>query len=207
MLLAAKNIPIIRLRPGTKIPIDQAWQNLATTDVDKILAWDKETPNAGVAAVAKSDGVLFFESDVEDTVERYQNETGEIFPETYVVQSRPGRLHFYFTQTAESRACGSITQQQIPFGSLRQNNSYVVGAGSIHEVTGEPYTVVQDVPLVPIPTKFLEWLKSQVKRLEETRPSLTGSDPIPFGSHDSTLTAIAGRLRSDGLEEKRLNRF
>jgi hypothetical protein len=201
--LAAKNIPVIRLHHRSKKPIDSAWPNLATTDTNKILAWDADTPTAGCAAVAKNDGVLFFESDEENTIERYEKETAEEFPVTYRSQSRPGRDHFYFLQTDESRACGSITQREIPFGSLRQNNAYVVAVGSIHEATGLPYEIVQDEPLVPIPAKFIEWLQTQKVKSTPTTNNLVGTKaPIPRGAHDVTLTAICGKWWSDGLSKE-----
>jgi hypothetical protein len=198
--MAANNVPVIRLQPKSKIPMDKAWQILATTDVDKILAWDKETPNANCACVAQSDGVLFFETDEPGVVGRYEEETGEMFPETFAVQSREDRYHFYFLQTQESRKCGSITQKEIPFGSLRQNNAYVVAAGSIHPTTGLPYTILNDSPIVPVPTKLLEWLQAQVTKTSTAVSLAASKAPIPLGQHDVTLTAIAGKLRQDGLE-------
>ena len=200
--LAAKGIPVIRLAPRSKVPLDQNWPLLATTDTNKILAWDAETPNAGCGAVAKSDGFLFFESDADGTIDRYEKETGEVLDETFVVQSRPGRLHYYFAQTGESRACGSITQQEILFGSLRQHNAFVVGPGSIHCDTGFPYEIVNEAPIIPIPSALITWLQKQKKKAEATAPSLTGKDPIPYGVHDTTLTAIGGKLRADGLERE-----
>ncbi len=197
--LAMKGIPVVRLQPKSKIPMEKAWQTLATTDVDKILAWDKETPGANCACVAKDDGVLFFETDEPGVIERFEKETGEHF-ETFTVSSRKDRFHFYFLQTDESRRVGSITQKQIPFGSLRQNNAYVVAPGSIHPTTGLPYVVVADAPLIPIPASLLKWLDAQRIKAKATAPSLSGDGPIPRSQHDVTLTAIAGKWRQDGLE-------
>jgi RecA-family ATPase len=193
--LAAKNIPVIRLYPGEKRPIDSAWQMIATTDTNKILAWDAETPNAGCGAVAKNDGVLFFESDAEGTIERYEREMGETLDETLVVQSRPGRLHYYFVQTPESRACGNISQKLIPFGSLRQNNAYLVAPGSIHPITKQPYELVNDAEPIPIPAKLIEWLQNQIVKAPSSAASLEQGARIPNGQHDSTLAFRAGQLR------------
>jgi hypothetical protein len=192
-------VPVVRLQARSKVPMDKAWPNLATTDPLTIQTWALDTPNANCASVAKSDGVLFFETDEPGVIERYEKETGESF-KTFTVQSRPGRYHFYFAQTPESRACGSITQKEIPFGSLRQNNAYVVAPGSIHPTTGEPYTVHDSSPIIPIPTRLIDWLQAQRTNAAPTTPALTGKDPIPFGMHDVTLTAIAGKWRQDGLE-------
>jgi hypothetical protein len=195
--LAMMGVPVCRLQPISKVPMEKSWQNLATTDIDKIIAWDSETPNCNCASVAKSDGVLFFETDEPGIKERFEQEAGERF-QTFTVQSRPGRLHFYFTQTDESRKCGSITQKEIPFGSLRQNNAYVVSPGSIHPITKEPYVVVDDSPIIPIPTKLIEWLVAQ-RTKTATIASSAGEGPIPVGERDNTLTSIGGKLRAAGL--------
>jgi hypothetical protein len=198
--LAIKGIPQIRLKPKSKVPLEKAWQTLATVDIDKIIAQDAETPGCGAASVAKSDGLCFFESDVEGTKERFEQETGETF-KTFTVQSRPGRHHYYFFNTDASRTCGSITQQEIPFGSFRQNNQYVVSPGSIHQETGLPYEVVDNSSIIPIPAKLIEWLQSQIVKAPASQTSAASTKgPIPKGQHDVTLTAIAGKLRADGLE-------
>jgi Bifunctional DNA primase/polymerase, N-terminal len=201
--LALMKVPVIRIQAKSKIPMDRSWQTLATTDVNKILAWDVETPNANCAAVAKSDGFLFFETDEPGVIERFEKETGESF-ETFTVQSRPGRFHYYFSQTPESRACGSITQKEIPFGSLRQNNAYVISANSIHPTTGLPYTIHDDSPIIPIPKGLVVWLTNNKTKAQTSSPSLQGDDPIPRGMHDVTLHKIAGKLRQDGLEREEI---
>jgi hypothetical protein len=201
--MAALGVPVIRLQPKSKVPLDKAWQTLATTDSQKILAWDAETPNANCGSVAKSNGVLFFETDEPGVIERYEKETGESF-RTFRVQSRKDRFHFYFLQTDESRSCGTITQKEIPFGSLRQNNAYVVSPGSIHPDSGLPYLLVDPSPIIPIPAGLVAWLISQRAKAQTSSPSLHGSEPIPHGMHDVTLTAIAGKLRQDGLEREEI---
>jgi hypothetical protein len=198
--IAAKGVPVIRLQPKSKLPLDKSWQTLATVDVDKILAWDAETPTAGCASVALMGGVCFLETDEEGVIERYEKETGEKFPKTFTVQSRPGRYHFYFRQSPESQACGTITQKEIPWGSFRQDRAYCVSPGSLHPTTGLPYTVRDDSPIIPIPKGLVAWLISQKTKIKPSSPTLLGNEPIPFGMHDVTLTAIAGKLRNDGLE-------
>lgn len=217
-----RNIPVIRLQPKSKIPMNKAWQEIATTDEATIREWAKETPNANCACVAKHDGVLFFETDEPGVIERFEKETGEKLPQTFTAQSREGRYHFYWLQTDESRKCGSITQKEIPFGSLRQNNAYVVSPGSIHPTTGLPYAVVDDSPVIPIPTSLIAWLVAQKLKaapkattasslpvlspedLEARIQEVISGDPIPRGSHDVTLTEIAGTLRGLGLEQDRI---
>lgn len=202
--MAMMGVPVIRLQPKSKIPIDKRWQELATVDVNKILAWDSETPAANCASVAFSDGICFLETDEDGVSEKYKKETGEDFPKTFTVQSRPGRFHFYFGQTDETRACGSITQGELKWGSFRQNRAYCVSPGSVHPTTGLPYIVHDDSPIIPAPKGLVAWLIYQKAATKTSSPTLLGNDPIPYGSHDSFLTKIAGRLRSDGLEREEI---
>jgi hypothetical protein len=197
--MSKMNVPVVRLHARSKVPMDRAWQTLATTDPGTIHTWAIDTPNANCASVAKPDGVLFFESDEPGVITRYEKETGESF-KTFTVQSRPGHLHFYFYQTDDSRKCGSISQKLIRFGSLRQNDAYCVSPGSLHPDTGEPYKIKVDAPITPIPKSLIDWLQAQRTNAAATTPALAGDGPIPLGMHDVTLTAIAGKWRQDGLE-------
>ncbi len=61
--IASSGVPVIRLRPKSKLPLDSEWQNLATTDIGTIIKWNEETPDANCGSVAKSDGFLFFEAE------------------------------------------------------------------------------------------------------------------------------------------------
>jgi len=198
--MAALNIPTIRLQPKSKLPMDKAWPSLATTSIDTILAQNSETPYAGCACVAKPDGVCFLEVDEPGVVERYEQETGEKFPEP-TVQSRPGRLHYYLLQTDETRACGNVSQKELVWGSFRQRDQYVVAAGSTHAVTGEPYQLLSST-IAPAPKRLIEWLTAQRTKSTEIKANqnLMGNDPISLGQHDVTLFAIACTLREKGLE-------
>lgn len=224
-LMVEKGIPVVRLYPLSKEPIDTGWQNRATTDLDQIAAWDQETPsaNCGVVAKADADGFLFFEADEPNVLRRFEQATGEHF-ETFAVQSRPGRIHHYFKQTLLSRKVGSITQAKLKFGTLRQHNAYVVGPLSIHPITGEPYKIVRDVEIIPIPDSFLNWLVSQtIETSKSTGPTTPYAAPgetvdvdaaienvfangvtIASGGRNSSLTSIAGVLRNLGLESEEI---
>ncbi len=198
--LAMRSVPVIRLQPKSKIAMDKSWPTKASTNVDTILLWNSETPAANCGCVAKDDGFLFFETDLlvgghDAVVERFEQETGEKFPKTYTVKSSKG-FHYYFLQTPESRTCGSITQQEIPFGSLRQNNAYVVSSGSVHPTTGQLYTTADESPIVPIPTSLIQWLQAQCAKKSITPNVETNQGAlIPHGQIHAALCSEAGRLR------------
>jgi hypothetical protein len=195
-------VPVVRLHSRAKEPIDTGWQNRATTDVAQIEAWNKETPEANCGSVAKADGFLFFESDAPGVIRRYEQETGESF-ETFTVSSRPGRFHFYFRQTPLSKKVGSITQAKLKFGTLRQHNAYVVAPNSIHPETGEPYRVVKNVPIIPAPDRFINWLVEK-SGVDEKSPAAPTGQKILQGGRNSSLATYAGKLRHDGLESDEL---
>jgi len=203
--LAMRGIRVARLHPRSKIPMEKNFQNLATTDVDKILAWDSETPGANCACIAKPDGVCFFESDVPGTMERYEKETGTSV-KTFTVQSRPGRLHYYFLQTDETRECGNIIQSSkggatgLPFGSFRQANEFVVAPGSTHPDTGLKYEIFDSSPIISAPNGFAGWLSAQRSKPPAANPETTEIGPILEGGRDNTLTSIGGKLRHAGLD-------
>lgn len=199
VLIAGLGVPVIRLHEKAKEPIDIGWQNRATTNVEQIEKWAEETPNANCGSVAKADGFLFFESDEPGVIRKYEQETGESF-QTFTVQSRPGRFHFYFSQTDLTRKIGSITQAKLKFGTLRQHNAFVVSPGSIHPSTGKPYTIARNVAIIPAPDSFINWLKEKAGTEEKLSAALAPGVKIPQGGRNSSLAAYAGKLRSDGLE-------
>jgi Bifunctional DNA primase/polymerase, N-terminal/AAA domain len=209
--MAARGLPVIRIHNSSKRPIDSGWPNLATTDPAVIEAWSKETPSAGCACVAKHDGYVFFECDDKAELDRFEKETGESL-KTFTVQSSPGKFHFYLRQTDLSRKIGNISQKLIPsIGSLRQNNAYVVAAGSLHEKTGLPYKIVDNSPIIDAPEALLKWLDAQRTSSAPATTSDKTSAPIPTEpsglkitvdpelmiteARDNTMASIAGSLR------------
>jgi hypothetical protein len=198
---AERGIPVCRVQPNSKLPMDKGWPDLATTDRATLTAWSTETPNAGVALVAKADGFCFFESDLSGVMKRFRDEIGEKF-QTLTQQSRPGRYHYVFRQTELSRKIGSITQKELKVGSFRQNNAYIVGAGSIHPETKEPYRIVCDAPIIPIPDSFLTWLVAQAQshKTETSKESSSAPVQIKQGGRNDHLISEAGKLRRLGLE-------
>jgi len=195
--MAAKNLPVIRLKPKSKEPIDTGWQNRATTNVEQIQKWSQESPESNVGIVAKVDGFLFFEADEKGILRQFEMETGEHF-ETFAVQSRPGRIHHYFKQTPLSKTIGSIAQAKLKFGSLRQHNAFVVGPNSIHPVTGELYKIVRDVEIIPIPDNFLNWLVKKSGADENSATAVASEQKIEQGGRNTSLAKQAGKLRDAG---------
>lgn len=205
--LAARGIPQIRLKPRSKIAFDKDWPSLATTDLTTLARWDQETPdaNCGCVAQSKPNGILIFETDSPFVLQRLKTETGFDAPETFMIRSSPGRTHLYLRQTANTAALGNVSQGFVKHGdfSVRVQNEYCVGAGSLHPTTGEPYTVVSTADIVSAPDWLVDWIKAQ--KLEKKTVLATADEddvtPIPDGQRNSMLASIAGRLRRTGLNK------
>jgi Bifunctional DNA primase/polymerase, N-terminal len=209
MALAARGLPVIPLRPMTKVASLTDWPELATTDKKTIQEWGETYPEANVACVAKLEprGFWFFEVDAPNFHQEIQKQTGQKMPLTMAVTSRKGegRGHFYFRHTPASLAMGNIEGKDAEgheTWSARADNKYVVGPGSIHPTTLRPYQVIIDAPIAEAPDWLVEWLlKNKHVSIEDKERVNASPDgpPIPRGSHDNTLFKIACSLRNSGL--------
>ena len=207
--LVTRGVPVMPLRPKTKIAFFNDWPRVATTNSEQIQKWDEEFPNANGACVAHAhpDGVWFFEIDKPGFIDELQAETGQILPETFMVRSSPGRGHLYFRHNASSISLAEkskvikAVQDKKEVWSARLDNAYVVAPGSYHPVSGLRYETLRDVDIAIAPDWLIAWCKNQAAEDEKLSASVDGPK-IPRGSHDTTLTRIAGKLRQDGLEEE-----
>jgi bifunctional DNA primase/polymerase-like protein/primase-like protein len=199
--LVARNVPVIPLRPKTKIAFLNNWQDAATTDFKKIQEWDEEYPDANAACVAfpKPDAVWFFEIDKPDFLDTIEKQTGQKMPATFAVRSSPGRGHLYFKQTPASLAMGNLQgkdDEGRESWSARVSNRYVVAPGSFHPTSGERYKTLRDLPIAPAPDWLVEWCLSNQKTEEKTgHLELDDTTLIPSGSRNSSLASILGKAR------------
>jgi hypothetical protein len=210
-VLIDRGIPVIPLRPATKIAFQNEWQSLASTDAQQISVWGEQYPEANVACVAKAalGGFWFFEVDEPNYHQTIQKDTGKQIPNTFTVSSRKGqgRGHFYFKQTTSSIAMGNL-QGKIggrEAWSARVDDRYVVGPGSIHPQTQEPYTIAVDAPIAEAPDWLIEWAVKHNSSGHSERVNASVDGPtIPHGSHDTELFRIACMLRNAGMDYEQI---
>jgi len=163
---ARMGFPVFPLLPREKVPPASmgAWQDRATTDETQILAWDTENPDYNFGIVAKNDGFLVLEFDIQGGMKRAAQEMGQVIPKTRTHISGKQRGHFVFRQTDRTRALGNRSAN-LPEGgewfSFRQHNRYVVGPGSIHP-NGKPYRIANGGDVDPIPCP--DWICDFVER-------------------------------------------
>jgi len=210
--LAKLGVPVTPVRPGTKRAFLPDFPTTATIDLNQIAAWDTQYSDCNVACVARADegGIFFFEVDSPDVIPRLEKQSGQIMPNTFKVRSRPGRGHFYFRHTKASMAMGNISQTYVigQDWSVRTNREYVVGPGSIHPDTNQPYTALNwGTPIAEAPDWLINWLLSQ--KIQKPSASTAVLDAprderglVPHGAIHGYMLSEAGRLRNLGLGEE-----
>jgi Bifunctional DNA primase/polymerase, N-terminal len=215
--LAKMGVPMTPVRPGTKRAFLPDFPTTATTDQTLIETWDKLYPNHNGACVARAEdgGVWFWEVDSPDVIPRMERETGLTAPATFKVRSRPGRGHFYFRHTAASIAMGNISQTYVvgQDWSVRTNREYVVGPGSIHPDTQQPYLAMSwATPIMEAPDWLVRWLLSQkIQKQAAFNPDAPTADfqrnaanKVPHGSIHGFMLTHAGRMRAAGLTQEEI---
>jgi hypothetical protein len=218
--MADRGIPVSFFHAGEKGNTELGWQNLATASAEEIVrrVGNDERKNYGCVAKAVPNGFVFLDDDG-GIREEYEQAHGPLVP-TLKVRSCNGSFHYYFKHSAASLAyhaaenkayIGEAKYDEAGRGelwSLRMNNAYVVGPGSVvpnKQGVDSEYQVVFDAPIAEIPDTLLTFLTDRCRRKTDFKPSPTVSgDKIPYGQHDTELTRIAGLLRRDGIEEEAL---
>ena len=202
--LIERGLSVVPLKPRSKIAFMDNWPDAASSDPEQIQKWNQQWPDANCACVAKPDGIWILELDSPEAWTRIEAETGKKIPLTYRVRSRPGRGHIYFKSTPEAVAVGNLAQSYVKHGdwSARIFNQYVVSANSIHPLSGLPYEVVSDAPIIEAPSWLLNWMAGQ--KVAKKNSGITDGGPIPDGQRNSSLASIAGKLRHVGLSAEEI---
>jgi putative DNA primase/helicase len=166
----------------------------ATLDAAQIIKWWTENPDAQIG-IPTGEGNHLFVIDI-DGPEGERAASKLSLPETFTVETRPGRCQLWFRQPDgfKSRCtAGAIGPQLDTRGDL----GYVIAPPSVHHVTGKPYRVVKDIPWAPVPFELLE-----PRNASALPPQLAGSDQIQKGTRHQTMLSIAGALRARGLSRE-----
>lgn len=184
--LLERGFSIIPLRPRDKAPILGVTNR--TRDPKIVAEWGSRFPDANVGVCADEDIVILDADDAAGMVAK----TGGM--NTFTVESSAGKAHYYFRRDGFK-----IRNLELgKLGSLRADNMYVVGPGSIHPKTGEPYRIVNDAPVATLQRglyRELECLAEEADR-EVTRITADwdGMSKIPEGMRQYFLRSQAGRL-------------
>jgi hypothetical protein len=184
-----KGFSVFALSPGTKIPRKGTNGHLDATalpaEIEKL--WE-ENPEYNPAVSCAASGLIVL--DYDDGIPPSD------LPKTYTVKTSRGLHVYYWGQTAGTKL---YDENGKKVGELKSSDGYILAAGARHP-SGVLYTVVDDSPVAEAPVEIIARITK--KSVFNSQPLSLIGDKIPYGSHDTELTRIAGKLRHDGLEEE-----
>ena len=186
------------------------WENICTNDAQTLIQRFQAHPeltNYAMVAKAQLGGLLFLDDDG-GIVAAFQA-AGFKMQATRQHRSCSGGSHYIYSHTPKSLAFQTengkayISEKNSggkgELWSLRMNNAYIVGPGSIamnHDGVLAEYITTSDLPIIPIPDDLLEFLKVRYETQKTEMPETEFVEAmIPEGARNSTLASIAGRAR------------
>ena len=171
---AKLGIRVFPIGHKTKVPLIEAWPDLASTDIDTITNWWSKThKGAGIGiATGKTANGLFFVLDVDDkdgksgsdVLHDLETEQGKL-PDTVTVLTPTGGRHLYFLTNVEIRNdAGKRLGQGL---DIRGNGGYVCAPPSTHP-NGKQYafehgSAIGDIKPAPAPPWLIHRLTTQPK--------------------------------------------
>jgi len=184
--------------PGSKRPaLKGNWQDLATTDADRIRSW-WAGPEYNIGIACGPSALVVVDLDVADghdparrpdgpgsgvaSLQLLCQVHGQRYPAgTYTVDTPSGGCHLYFTAatTPVRNSAGKIG----PCIDIRADGGYVVGAGS--RTASGSYDARGDV--LPLTLPLPGWLA----RLAADRPPLPPAVPVPLPGAQGRAYALA----------------
>ena len=135
---AARGWDVFPCKPRSKVPLIK-WKDGATQDTVQMHAWWARWPEANVAiATGLRSGIAVIDLDSLEGFKAFSAAFPDLL-DTYVVQTgrAGGGLHLYFQLTRAQRSIKSTGVE------LKADGSYVLAPPSIHDKTGQPYTVLR----------------------------------------------------------------
>jgi P4 family phage/plasmid primase-like protien len=163
----------IKVAPKSKRPIENDWQETANYPYDSQELQDYLAKGGNYGIICGPGGIRILDCDDLARLE----ELGVLakFPKTFSVQSRPGRIHRYYMIpelkkkiTLFDPILKDDNGQPCHLGEIQGPGTQIIGPGSIHQNTGQPYKVIDDSPIAALSleqvTYALEGLKTS--RLE-----------------------------------------
>lgn len=198
----AKNIPVIPLRPCSKIPAPNRWQSYAAEmpDADTQAAWLLGYPDGNVGlALGPQSGMLALDLDSVDPM--VIKVLQEMMP--YSPWKRVGKKGaVYMFKYNGERTTRIKHEDGSTVIEILSRGTQVVLPPSIHPDTQMPYEANCDLlsvvdKLTPLPRDFEVQLRAALVANGvklTTRGSMRVTDWVPSGGRDSALTAMAGLL-------------
>jgi len=160
--------------------------------------WTK-WPDAGIGIV--TDGFIVIDFDPKhggfESKVKMEAEHGP-FLQTRTHRTGGGGLHLIYRNPNGTDVRNTVKFAGYLGVDIRANGGYIVAPPSLHE-SGNRYEVKDNAPIAPAPVWILELA---IKKQPSQQGSLPGTQPIPAGQRNQTLTSLAGTMRRRGMAEE-----
>ena len=202
LAMASRGHPVFPLGPNSKLPLEEGWQEWATTDpmkiqrkwTDPVSGWPLEY-NFGVLPV----GLVIADLDEKDGRNGVKNwmELGFDF-DTFTVRTPSNGYHLYYTCRATANTVGQVGKiGDTPSGiDTRGPGGYVVGPGSV--IDGVAYRVEIDMAVVPVPAALLDWLEAPRERSADRTPAAELDTEANIAAVTEYLRAVPPAVEGQG---------
>jgi hypothetical protein len=183
---------VFGLTPKDKIPLpgSQGFKDSkAPSDPLALTPWNQD-PNRNIGIDLGASDLCVLDFDKPESIPEWLNHT-----KTYKVRTGKG-VHIYFRgarKTTKLYVDGNVV------GDLKSSGGYVLAENSVHP-SGAIYTVIDGSGIVDAPDRISELVKHEAERVNAS----DDGPPIPYHSHDSELTRIAGVLRNAAMSPQKI---
>lgn len=137
---AAMGWHVLPVRPGSKVPLIERWQERATCDVHAIRDWWQKWPKAGIGVHCGSSGLAVIDVDPRNggtaTIDAMQVERGFLWDQDCAIaRTGGGGWHYVFSAPEGIRLPGKLG----PGVDLLNGDRYFIVEPTVHPVTGRAY--------------------------------------------------------------------
>lgn len=200
---AEAGLYVVPVATGTKNPgsiLGKAWQEQSSRDPAVIARWYERHPDAGVAIHTGRSGLVVFDLDNDDLSALPPHIAAELRGLPFQRSRGTGDRGHYLARTTEK--LGNSPGGFAPYGDVRGTNGVIVAAPTRHPETGEPYAIVRDGGIPPIPAGLRGLLRAPKGGSGSPEAALADDELAAFlASHASE--AAPGRLNAPLREFRR----
>jgi hypothetical protein len=209
---------IFPLRPRDKRPLTVHGFKDASSNPEQIDRWWISNPKAGVGLpTGKENGIIVIDFDprnagveeVDEDGNEYSRDAYEMahdlfgteLPDTWIVETPGGGLHFYFKHPGDRVVPG--LKGWKPGIDIKSDGGYVCAPPSIHPNGGEYIWAQKPTagPIAELPaTVEAEMATAQRKQVEREMKGDLGDGKIPSGNRNDALTSLAGSMRRRNMD-------
>jgi putative DNA primase/helicase len=200
---AQAGYPVLPL--NNKEPLIRRGSHGASSDEETVRKWWKRWPEAQIGiATGKISGLVVLDVDLgKEGVESSWNSLIQkqvIQLDTVRARSGAGGLHLYFKYPENETVQNTVEHGGNKGIDFRGDGGYIVAPPSIHSVTGKEYLWENSI----FETTLHECPEFMYSVNATATLSYISAAPIPEGHRNVAMTAIAGILRTFGLNEEHI---